>query len=163
MSVLTFTRSNTGLIGISKLIEETLLGFRQLSDCSKEAGGMLFGRLIDGTPDIVIDKISVPSPLDKSSRYSFFRRKQPAQIIVNSLWAASDQTCVYLGEWHTHPEDEPSPSQTDIDNWHKIVRKAKYEQDCLLFLIAGRKKVRIWELDRNAAQPKECLEFTRNN
>uniref|UniRef100_UPI003CED28D9 Mov34/MPN/PAD-1 family protein n=1 Tax=Enterobacter cloacae complex sp. 280C5 TaxID=3395861 RepID=UPI003CED28D9 len=29
----------------------------------------------------------------------------------------SDGFLVYLGEWHTHPEDFPQPSSTDLRSW----------------------------------------------
>lgn len=63
----------------------------------------------------------------------------------------SGGTTVYLGEWHTHPEDVPHPSWIDERDWRRIVSKARYEQSHLVFVIAGRIEIRAFEVDRAAA------------
>lgn len=46
----------------------------------------------------------------------------------------------YLGEWHTHPEDSPSPSTIDTDGWQRICSKRKTP---MLFVIVGTQD-RLW-------------------
>ncbi len=43
----------------------------------------------------------------------FFRNVKKAQRIAEHAWKESNGERLYLGEWHTHPEDVPSPSRDD--------------------------------------------------
>ena len=143
-----FTRPNNGLIAFGEAAEATLLSFRQIDSNAKEAGGMLLGRLIDNCFDIVIDNATTPLPSDKRGRFFFFRARKEAQKLVNDVWSSSSAALIYLGEWHTHPEDEPVPSTEDLDNWQRISGKAIYEQESLLFAIVGRNKTCLWEMNK---------------
>jgi integrative and conjugative element protein (TIGR02256 family) len=116
----------------------------------------MLGRLILGTSDVVVDAVTGPFPEDKYSRFTFFRSRRRAQQIVDEAWHTSHGTKIYLGDWHTHPEDIPSPSSQDLRNWRKICEAAVYEQKLLLFLIAGRVSLRIWELSRGVS-PEEII------
>lgn len=124
---------------------------------SSEAGGILLGRLILDTEDISVDLISEPTQFDKRSRFNFFRSREPHQDIVNKAWDSSTGTCIYLGEWHCHPEDDPTPSGHDLKNWKQIVKSAKYEQSSLIFLIAGYKRIRLWESKKGRQLPVELI------
>lgn len=115
---------------------------------------MLLGRLIEGTEDVVVDEVTVPSPRDKRRRFFFFREKDTAQKHVVNAWNLSKQTRNYLGEWHSHPQDEPSPSGPDIINWRRVVKESQFEQRFLLFLIVGRDCIGAWELAKNERSPR---------
>lgn len=155
-----FTRHNNGLIDFSETARATLVGFRQLDPDAKEAGGMLLGRLIEDCFDIVVDEATVPLPSDKRGRFFFFRGKKEAQQLINEVWIKSRAARIYLGEWHTHPEDDPTPSDEDLRNWRRIVKKAIYEQESLFFLIIGRNKIRVWEINKAT---NELFELKRVN
>jgi integrative and conjugative element protein (TIGR02256 family) len=124
--------------------------FRQTADDMSEAGGILLGRVFLASGDIVIDHATTPTLEDERSRFRFFRAREPAQRIVDEAWAGSGGYSIYLGEWHTHPEDVPSPSWCDRRNWKRVARTATYEQDVLLFLIVGRARLGVWATDRRA-------------
>jgi integrative and conjugative element protein (TIGR02256 family) len=121
---------------------------RQVRPRSREAGGVLLGRLVLESSDVIIDAASEPAPKDVRSRFRFFRAALPAQRVVNAAWADSGGSKNYLGEWHSHPEDVPSPSGTDLEDWHRVVLKTLCEQDFLLFVIVGRVSIKLWELSR---------------
>jgi integrative and conjugative element protein (TIGR02256 family) len=121
----------------------------QRSRSSPEAGGILLGRLLVEHDDVVVDEVTVPGAQDRSSRFRFFRAQQPAQMAVNEAWARSDGSINYLGEWHTHPEDDPKPSLHDRQDWRRLVTSQRYEQDGLFFVIVGRQTIRAWELPRS--------------
>ena len=106
------------------------------------------GRLIVDCFDIVIDDVSTPLPSDKRGRFFFFRGKKEAQKLIDEVWANTGAARIYLGEWHTHPEDDPTPSGEDLHNWRRIVSKAFYEQESLFFAIVGRNKTRLWEINK---------------
>jgi integrative and conjugative element protein (TIGR02256 family) len=125
---------------------------RQLCEEKPEAGGILLGRIIKGSPDIVVDQAVGPSPGDRRGRYFFFRARRSAQIIINQAWNASRQTLNYLGEWHTHPEADPSPSAVDRRDWAQIAARSGFEQPSLLFVIVGRVYIRVWEVPKSSSK-----------
>jgi integrative and conjugative element protein (TIGR02256 family) len=153
---MTFVRKTGGRVHLAGPAVEKLLVHRQLQDSSPEAGGVMLGRLILGTSDVIVDAVTGPFTEDKYSRVTFFRSRRRAQQVVDETWHTSRGTKIYLGEWHTHPEDIPSPSSQDLRNWRKICEAAVYEQKLLLFLIAGRVSFRIWELSRGVS-PEEII------
>jgi integrative and conjugative element protein (TIGR02256 family) len=55
---------------------------------------------------------------------------------------------MYFGEWHTHPQEDPFPSQRDIRNWKNLMKKSNTETKILLFIIAGIDIYKIWIGDR---------------
>jgi len=122
----------------------------QIDAHKPESGGVLLGRYILGTCDIVIDKVTFPMPGDKSTRTTFFRKKQTHQEVIDREWKVSDGTCTYLGEWHTHPERVPSPSCIDRYNWHRKLKKDIFDSDSLFFLIIGTEEIKLWEGSRKS-------------
>ena len=62
-----------------------------------------------------------------------------AQKILNSLHDKYAGEMLYLGTWHSHPEDMPSPSGLHISEWDKIVEKND-QQIPNVFAIVGRKE-----------------------
>lgn len=149
VAALVFRRSNGGTVCLGASAVETILRHRQHRAGDPEAGGILLGRRILDTDDVVIDLASEPHIEDSRGRFRFFRKKEPAQRLVDTSWEQSKGTRNYLGEWHSHPEDDPAPSGLDLGEWQRIIATAVFEQDYLLFAIAGRKSVRMWELSRN--------------
>jgi integrative and conjugative element protein (TIGR02256 family) len=105
----------------------------------------MLGRLILDSSDVIVDEATQPHPDDKRSRFFFWRSNRPAQQRVVDAWNGSSGTHIYLGEWHTHPEDVPTPSCVDIQNWKRILKKSRFEQGFLLFVIVGRRETRVWE------------------
>lgn len=151
MAKLMFRRVGGGFLVISPTVVALLVNHRQLRSVDREGGGILLGRLIEASEDVVIDEVSPPGPGDKSGRVFFTRARKRAQDRVNEAWRESKQTRNYLGEWHTHPEDDPSPSAGDCAEWRRLLKEAKFEQDTLFFVIVGRKMTRAWECDRMTA------------
>ncbi|RZL45513.1 MAG: hypothetical protein EOP00_17290, partial [Pedobacter sp.] len=82
---------------------EILRKFTQSKPHQPESGGIILGKVYDNHIEIV--KLSVPTSLDKSSRYNFERNKISAQIIIDYEFLNSHGQVIYLGEWHTHPEN----------------------------------------------------------
>ncbi|MBU4046695.1 MAG: Mov34/MPN/PAD-1 family protein, partial [Gammaproteobacteria bacterium] len=59
-----------------------------------------------------------------------------------SRWAASQGTVRYLGEWHTHPEDHPHPSNLDRTEWQRL-SAGRRDKRPLLAIIVGRKSLYV--------------------
>jgi integrative and conjugative element protein (TIGR02256 family) len=101
-----------------------------------ESGGIILGS-VHKDNHIYISKISEPNALDKSSRCGFERDKKTAQIIVDAEFYESDGKVIYLGEWHTHPEKNPTPSFVDIRMIKQQYKVNKINENFLILLIQG--------------------------
>lgn len=153
---MTFRRKGGGQVYLAPPALDKLMECRQLTPAAAEAGGVMLGRLIVGAPDIVVDEVAGPFAEDHRSRFAFFRPKRKTQQIVDKAWHSSRGTKIYVGEWHTHPEDIPHPSAEDFRSWKRICETAVFEQESLLFLIAGHVGVRIWEQPKDG-DPEELI------
>lgn len=145
---LIFTLINGGKIKIDNGALLRMYNYIQRDREDFEAGGVLLGRFIKETKDIVIDNVSVPMIGDKRTRFSFLRSKGMHQAVVDRAWLKSKGTCNYVGEWHTHPEDYPTPSVVDLNNWKNRLREDIFSSRFLYFIIVGRIETRIWEGDK---------------
>jgi hypothetical protein len=68
-------------------------------------------------------------------------RPQPATPVPWPCCPSGEQArkgLLYLGEWHTHAEDFPSPSFDDKDAMRTLAEKSKLSIDAALLMIVGR-------------------------
>lgn len=100
-----------------------------------EAGGILVGRCFHDR--IEIDLASTPSKKDKAGPTFFIRAKKPAQKIIDDCWKKSNGEQIYLGEWHTHSQKNPIPSNVDIVMINNMLKTSKMEISFLFLLIIG--------------------------
>lgn len=107
--------------------------FRQLSSSSREAGGHLFARVEDNLIDIV--HASGPEPRDLRRRLLFAFRKHAAQRIIDTRFTMGEH---YVGDWHTHPEDIPSPSVIDQATMASRFKFSDHGLRSMIFCIVGR-------------------------
>lgn len=134
--------------------------FAQHGRFDTEAGGVLLGRHLLESRDVVVDEVTTPQGADRRGRVSFFRSKAHEKL-VRARWMVSGNTTAYLGLWHTHPEDDPTPSSVDRRDWEQAVSVDTYEGDRLYFPIIGTEKMRVWTLSRRGTF-KELQEERRN-
>lgn len=129
---LVFKALDESLVVISTEVTNTLLSYRQLSDSSQESAGVLIGERRG--VHIIIKMLSEPSRWDIRSRFMVDRVSKHHQMAVDIAFKKSNGELHYLGEWHTHPEDVPSPSIIDYSSWHKNLKLS----EPLILIIAGR-------------------------
>lgn len=146
--------SNKGHLKIDQEALQRMLMFRQCEKSALEAGGVLLGRFISNSKDIIIDKVSIPMKGDKRERFRFFRSEGSHQRIIRETWGESAGKCNYLGEWHTHPEDYPTPSRIDKENWKALLSKGFFSSLYLYFVIVGREETRVWEGNKRTLKIK---------
>ena len=91
---------------------------------------------------LLINEATAPTKWDKRFRYLFERTPLGHASIALARWRASHGTVRYLGEWHTHPEDQPTPSSLDRSEWHRLAKERKDERP-LLAVIVGRKVLHV--------------------
>lgn len=118
---------------ITPAVLEYVRSHRQSAMSATEAGGQLFGTILSGRVDIIA--ASGPYPGDERSRYRYRSDPTAAQRVIE---LQSERGLIYLGEWHTHAEDQPGASSLDDDAMRKILLGSKLNTDALLMLIVGR-------------------------
>ncbi len=141
---LTFSRAGAGRFQLGPAAIMVMSCYVQDVPEKTEAGGVLLGRHLLGTSDVIVDCVTDPMGGDRRSRFRFFRARKPHQEAVDQAWRRSGGTCVYLGEWHTHPEPHPSPSHIDWKNWQLKLRHNKFGSP-LFFVIVGTATTSVWE------------------
>lgn len=139
-----FRRTDNGTLYFIGPVISQLQSHRQFSAKSKEAGGVLLGRHLLWTLDIIVDEITQPARSDKRSWSGFFRSLAHHTRAVRR-WRESGGTCAYLGSWHTHPEAVPTPSATDLADWRHAIDRDRYEGSSLFFVIVGTERMRVWQ------------------
>jgi len=122
-------------VHISKSVMNIIENYKQFKKNDNEAGGILFGQIMEN--NVYIMKASTPNKFDKASRYSFVCNKDAAQIIIDFEFKNSGGKTIYFGEWHTHPENKPTPSSIDINMIKSQFFKNKINEPFLFLLIQG--------------------------
>ena len=126
-----------------KIIES----YKQTKKKDHESGGILLGQILDN--NIHILRATTPNKFDKSSRYSFECDKDAAQVIIDYEFINSENKTIYLGEWHTHPENFPNPSDIDLGMIKSQYFKNRLNEPFLVLLIQGLKGLYVAIYDGN--------------
>lgn len=132
------------IINVEETIIEEISARRQVRHQDKESGGMLIGSIVINSNEIELRDYTIPQIGDYQSRYRFIRKKKTHNAILQKKWMDSNGTVMYMGEWHTHPENDPHYSQQDIRNWRKLLKKSYTFSDYLIFIIGGIDSYKIW-------------------
>lgn len=149
---LVFQRASGGRVKIPSPVLAAMLACTQTSGDAPEAGGVLLGRFLRGSEDIVIDDLTTPFPMDRRTRCSFIRQDPRHQAALYRRWIETSGTCNYLGEWHTHPERIPSLSVCDLSNMTRVLQETRFDGDSLLFVVVGIASVAMWEMSRSSSE-----------
>ncbi len=123
--------SQDQLILIEHQVIQVIDSFRQLKTLDKEAGGIMIGEYRD--KHLRVTGLTRPGVLDHRYRNGFHRKSPHHQAYATMCWIQSKSLQVWLGEWHSHPEDHPTPSSIDLDNW-----KSKLPNRHMILIIQGR-------------------------
>lgn len=111
---------------------KTMSHYTRGSERAREAGGIFLGSYRG--PHIEITAITEPLPGDRRARHVFNRRDPGHRAAAKSAWEKSGRTKTFTGEWHTHPEEVPTPSAVDLSTWKSLMNRSK---DPLAFIILG--------------------------
>ena len=111
--------------------------FQQIKASSYENGGILMGQVSGSNKNILICRASIPTHLDKNGENYFYRSMQFAQQIVDYEFYNSTGRNTYLGEWHTHPAKNATPSRQDIDMIKTQFKENKIQTNFLLLCVVG--------------------------
>lgn len=155
---LTFARVRGGRFQIGPSALALMRLYIQDAPEKAEAGGVLLGRHIARSNDIIVDNVTTPMPGDQRSRFRFSRAHQRHQEAIDLAWQESCGTCTYLGEWHTHPELSPFPSLVDQLDWQRKLRVDQFTEP-IFFIIVGIAEICVWEgCCRHSLMPLRLLQ-----
>lgn len=125
-----------------------MLRHRQLNTKLPEAGGQLFGTVSNE----IIRIVTATGPYISDERTRFCYRSNP-NIAQRMIETQSQLGLPYLGEWHTHAEDIPTPSFYDINAMKTLLTRSKLNTTAILLLIIGRNTppagINITSFDQN--------------
>jgi integrative and conjugative element protein (TIGR02256 family) len=105
---------------------------RQAHFWNFEAGGQLFATKSAAVWQI--KQASGPRVSDLRSRFGFIVNRRAEQAEINVQF---NSNLHYVGDWHTHPERRPSPSETDIVSMKELATESRYELPGFLMIIVG--------------------------
>lgn len=114
---------------------EVLRHFQQ-GRFQNERGGALagpyphFGR-------IVISHVMMPSPKSKAGRTWFLPDRAATQKWVNETFRLTGGSINFLGEWHSHPAPDATPSSTDHARLQDLLRTGKQDIDLIVGVVVG--------------------------
>ncbi|MCW4629413.1 MULTISPECIES: Mov34/MPN/PAD-1 family protein [Marinomonas] len=134
-----WSMNNGGYVYIDQKVLETIDQYRQIETKVPESGGFLCG-YYKGVNLHVID-LTVPQPKDIQRRCAFQRLDPKHVDQARDLYINSGGKINCLGEWHTHPEKNPTPSYIDRQGWNIFNRNRPTQP--AIFLIAGTQEVWI--------------------
>lgn len=105
--------------------------YKQHGRRANESGGILLGSMRG--EHIEINELTFPQIDDQQLRYRFNRKSNFHINKALETWKRSNKTEYYLGEWHTHPQTDASPSSYDYSSW-----RAKLPKRPLILIVIGR-------------------------
>lgn len=121
IEVYVILRAGLRLVGIADHVIEAIDHYSRPPENASEAGGILLGSYRGVHIQIVA--CSQPLPRDRRTFVRFDRRDPGHQHLATRHWRESGRTRTFVGEWHTHPESNPSPSSLDRRTWRKVARQ----------------------------------------
>jgi [CysO sulfur-carrier protein]-S-L-cysteine hydrolase len=134
----------TAEIGLSISIDESLIN--KLIDIGKkyypkEFGGFLIGNYTDDFKQLDITDTLLPRKY-KATKYLFQRDAVGIDGLLKSFYDEIPKK-YYVGEWHTHPDNLPIPSSTDINAINTIINHKDVTIENPVFLIIGYNRTEV--------------------
>lgn len=100
-----------------------------------ECGGIFIGRITNNNRAIIED-IIVPKEI-LSTRVLFRRIAIFINRGLKKIFNSHKGEIIYLGEWHSHPDNLPIPSRTDMTAMQNIAKSPSVRTETPLLLIVG--------------------------
>lgn len=131
-------------INIENSVIDVFEQYQQTSSMDNEACGILMCSINEISGDTYIKHATTPKPKDIRKRMFFFMKDKKHQEELDQKYDESDGTVFLCGTWHTHPEDIPSASSLDIEEWGKFIRGNKGHIEHFYFVIVGNKDIALY-------------------
>ncbi|WP_258952755.1 Mov34/MPN/PAD-1 family protein [Lentzea californiensis] len=121
-------------IMLSRDAATTIVRIARDYDDGLEAGGILLGEVGSGIARV--RHAGTPGPAAVREAHYFLRDLAHAQDLA--LAAYERDGSVWVGEWHTHPHSDSTPSQLDIQTYQTLLTDPELRFDVVLAIILGR-------------------------
>lgn len=151
---------NGCVVDILTSVLDEIAKWLQTTPDAPESGGYIVGYEHKDTGNVVLEKVSVPSRLDRRTR-THFDMLDPAHKIF--LFKEKFHKSFYMGVWHTHPQVTPVPSATDWDDWRKTLESDRTACEYIFFLISGTDNTRVWIGESQSRRIEEIFECPKVN
>lgn len=125
------TDSDIPVVWIAKDAAETIVREAQRSLDGLETGGVLLG--VDLGGDISVLHAGGPGPDAKREPTRFLRDTAHAAEVAMAAW--QEDRSQWIGEWHTHPTGNLSPSPIDLESYLRHLADPELHLDRFLSLI----------------------------
>lgn len=122
-------------IGRLRFSEDALAHFhryRQMRPWHREAGGQLFATVTDTLIDIV--EATGPRSSDRRSFFGFEPDRTAEQREITERYARGLH---FIGDWHSHRQRKPLPSNTDIESMNDTVRQSQHSLKGFVLVVVG--------------------------
>ena len=106
---------------------------KQTRFSKSEVGGQLFAEFEGDLVKIL--RATGPNAEDKRSWTSFLPSPKRQNAEIKDLFR---QRLYFVGDWHTHPEDVPTPSALDLNSMQDCFRRSQHELKAFVMVIVGR-------------------------
>lgn len=121
------------LVCFSPEVVAHFVAYRQQRKIKTEIGGQLFARFVKN--EVRVTRATGPNASDERSRTSF----RPDQIHQNlEIKRLFEDKLHFVGDWHTHPEQTPSPSSLDLASMEDCFKKSRHQLKAFVMVIVGR-------------------------
>jgi integrative and conjugative element protein (TIGR02256 family) len=82
----------------------------------------------------LVEEVTGPRPGDRRSRTSYVPDRAAEQAEILDCHARGLH---YVGDWHSHPDAQPTPSITDLESIAECVTKSAHALNGFLLIIVG--------------------------
>jgi integrative and conjugative element protein (TIGR02256 family) len=125
---------STGVIVVlAPSVLRTFDKYIQNEEGKPESGGILLG--LRRGAHLEVTNATVPTQFDKQSKFHFERDSKVHSHIATEMWRKSGGHITYIGEWHTHPENDPVPSSIDFHEWGKVTRGSPNQNSFVMITV----------------------------
>lgn len=155
-----FKIQNGPIVDLTPNIIESIIPFLQNNNIDCEACGLLVGYQNNKSGNITINNLSLPGKSDMRNRVFCKLKDSVHRLFLRNQLPNKN---FYIGNWHTHPQEIPVPSSTDIVEWNTVLQKDKTSCQYAFFLIFGNREFKMWYGDYRTMCIFEAKEMQRNN
>lgn len=106
----------------------------------KELGGTIYGYKLKEIEEYRIIGFTFPFSKDICTSTNFYRKDKRHVASIRKAHN-KDVKIMYLGEWHSHPVNNITPSSLDYHTWNNLSMNAKTSANRLIFLIVTNSRI----------------------
>ena len=150
-----FCLPNGNVVDILESVITEMLNWLQNTQSTPEGCGFLMGYNNKYTQNITLSALTTPQRNDERTRF-FCKLRDKIHFRILSDNRKNEN--YYMGVWHTHPQEIPSPSLIDWNDWYESLIKDNVGAEYAFFIIAGICEFRVWAGEKTTGTIVEIFE-----